>query len=263
MDDLSQQVDNSISPVQESSPVASAKGKRQWAEWFTAEHCLNGLLLASVVQLVLSILLYVLAAIQFKVLLIEAGVMIVLALLSHKLNDEFRWRVILRVLYVAVLVLVLVGGAAMMVLIVSQSAALGSHDQQQAIFANFLMITGILALPALLFLQPAMVAMVQGRYRFDLVLLRITAIAVLLLSIVLCVFGLEYTMNGERMIINSVRYSPVIFGHTMNITIAIDNILTRILFCLCSIVMVVFSFKLRSLSRAKTHRDKKRRGQAK
>lgn len=230
---------------------------RRLSAWFTPAHCLNGLLLATVIQLVLCILLYVLAAVQFKILLIEAVAMLALGWLAHKQGDVFRWRVTLRVVFITLISLLLAGGAVMIILLAVQSGDASGEQLTQTILPNLWMTVALLVLPALLFLQPAMAVLAHHRYRFDLVLQRIIALAVLALSLLLCLFALDYSLGGSPLIVSSVSFSPVVFDYPISITINIDNVLTRILFCLCSAAAVVFAFKLPSLPRKKPSRKTK------
>lgn len=225
----------------------SEKGKMsKIVSWFTREHCLNGLIAASVAQLALALMLYLLAAVTFSPLIVMALISFALALLSHYRGDKRLPRVLLRVFFIVIILGVAVMGA-LSVFMEPGRLFDDNHDTRLINQASLWLTLSLLVLPPLLFLQPALSVGAGRGYRFDLVIMRTVAIAVFILSVLLCVFALEFRLyENQRLILTSVTYSPVIFGYEFIIPINIDNFLTRIMFCLCSAAFVLFSFVVRS-----------------
>ncbi len=216
--------------------------------WFTLERCLNGLLIASIIQLILALMIYLIASVSFYILLIEAVICISLALFSHyKANTSRRSRIILRVIYIIYITGVVAFGAVAVLMVYSKLSSTGDAETVLMTQTMLWIALAMLVLPALLFLQPVLAVGAKHRHPFDLVFMRIVAIFVFILSILLCVYALEFSLFGDsNLILTSVKYTPVIFGHEFTISINIDNILTRILFCACSAAFVLFSFLVHS-----------------
>ncbi|MDD2363018.1 MAG: hypothetical protein PHH84_08735 [Oscillospiraceae bacterium] len=227
------------------------------SSWFTTTNCLNGLLLASVIQLTLGILLYLIGTVSFMVLLIEGAIALVLAFLSNYKGYSSRlWKILLRILFSVYLFASLAAGIAMIIFIFVFIRGYKDPDLNLIILDNIWLTLALIVIPPLLFLQPALSVMAKYRKRYDLVLVRIAAITVFILSVILCVFILNHEAAFGNILSTSVTYTPVIFGHQMNINIAIDNIFTRILFCLCSGAFVVFAFKLKHINSKSLEKSK-------
>jgi len=228
------------------------------SSWFTKANCLNGLFVTSVIQLTLGILLYFIGTISFTILFIEGSIALVLALLSHYKGYSNRlWTVLLRILFSAYLFVPLAAGIAMIIYVFVAVQGFQDPDLNLIILENIWLTLSLIVIPPLLFLQPALSAMAKHRKQYDLVLMRIAAITVFLLSVVLCVFILDYKTDFGSLLSTSVSYTRVILGQQMNITIAINNILTRIIFCLCSGAIIVFAFKLKHIKNKSLKKSKK------
>lgn len=233
------------------SEIRKTPARTEPFAWFTLERCLNGLLIASVVQLILALMIYLLASVSFYILLIEAVICISLALFSHYKAYTSRWsRIVLRVLFSVYIAAVVTFGAVAVLLVYSKLSSTGDAQTMLMTQTMLWIAVAMLVLPALLFLQSALSVGAKHRRPFDLIFMRIVAIFVFILSILLCVYALEFSLFGDsNFILTSVKYTPVILGHEFTISINIDNILTRILFCACSAAFVLFSFLVRPKSK--------------
>ena len=239
---------NAMSEQIEIGKITSGPGikpeKRE--SWFTLTHCLNGLLLASAAQLLLAFLLYFLAAISFTTIMIEAGISLVLALLARYGGDSGRLlRVLTRALFTVYLLLTIALGGALVIFSLIQPNLGGNEEIRLIIERDIWFTIAFAVLPLLLFIQPALALLARYRRRYDFVLIRVTGILVFILSFLLCAFLLD--SEGGSYILTSVTYRPVLFGQEIVIPIAFDNILTRILFCLCSAAFILFSFKIHTI----------------
>ncbi|NLN81797.1 MAG: hypothetical protein GX136_04545 [Clostridiales bacterium] len=231
-----------MSDITESTKKAEKTGERK--PRFTTENCLNGMLAASVLQIVLALLLYLLASVKMELLLIETAVGVALTLSAYFKADERVPCILLRVINIFLLCGVLAFGIGIIVASYFMLASSGEPNLQIEYSQIIWIILPFIVLPPLLFLQTVFAITARYRRRFDLVLARINGILVLALSLILCFISLEYRQGGERLILTSFT-TPKVFGY--DFTIAIDNIITRAVFCVCSIAYVVFAFKLRSM----------------
>ena len=85
-----------MSDITESTKKAEKTGERK--PRFTTENCLNGMLAASVLQIVLALLLYLLASVKMELLLIETAVGVALTLSAYFKADERVPCILLRVI---------------------------------------------------------------------------------------------------------------------------------------------------------------------
>ena len=236
-----------------SEPVTETQSNVKKASFFsslTQKKCYTLMQGASVLMLIIAILLYLLAAMNFWLIAIEGGLALALAFIWQRASERRAGRVIIRSLILTLLTLVLLSSVAIMLYLLSDVSAYDSTLAAEFLQAQGWPLLAVFLLPPFLFFQPTLVVMAGQRHTIDAVTLRIVSILTLILTLLLCIFALSYSSDGGA-IITSVTYTPKILGQEMNITIAIDNILTRIIFCLCSAVMVVLSFRLKAEPRVK------------
>jgi len=114
------------------------------------------------------------------------------------------------------------------------------------------LLVATMLLPILLMIQAALSVCIKSRCRFDLVLMRITSIVVFLATLSMCVFILDLKLEAtslssapENFITTIHPFSFSMLGMDIDFTIAIDNILTRILLCGSGALSVIASFLLK------------------
>ena len=213
----------------------------------TEDKARNILLGASVVQLLLALLMYMLPSVKTSLLLAEAAVGIALALVvRYAPMEKLAVRVLLRSVVVAALAAAIIL-TIVAVLITNASRQSTDTDATSVMLTsgNYFMLAAV-ALPPVLFVLPALSLNIRSRRRFDIALLRVTAILSLIGTLLLTIVVLSYAPYGKPLILTEAVYTPVLFGHTFTITLNIDNILTRVLLCLCSAVMVFMAFYLKA-----------------
>lgn len=221
------------------------------------EHNFNVLLGASIIQIVLSLLLYMITSVNTWIILVEAAVTIALVILEHFGNEKRVSRILLRTFCIFVLSAVLLACIGLLIYLFAEEQS-AEYLQMECIF----MVSAVL-LPVLLFFQPVLVTSSVNRRRFDLVLLRILVIAALIFSLFLSFYGLEYKINGQQAILTANAYTFNLLGQEHTINIDYDCIFTRALFCICSGVLVVFSFLQHSVKADTVSSDDKNKGKAK
>ena len=252
---MSDQIENRINKA-EKEP---SKFAMLHVSWYTPERCLNGLLLTSVIQIIIALLLYLIAAIKLEVNLVGAAVSIVLAMLAHfKAGENRLSRVVIRIASIIVLAGLPVFYAVLIIVsyFINRSADVMNY---LAATEEALIIILYLVLIPVLFFQPVLAVMSKYRRRFDLVLARIAGITALILSV--CVNILEYYLGDDKPILTSFE-TPKLFGQSIKVDI--DNIVIRIIFIGCSAAFVVFSFMLRwhpsqKIKKVKSSGDDKKR----
>ena len=244
------EIENTTAPPAETAPVEKTDGRPRrlsLRETLNEAKVQNMLLGASVIQLLLALLMYMLPSVRTSLLLGEAAAGIVLALVVRYAPMEKRAvRVLVRVVVIAVLALTTI--LTIVVVLMTNASRQPTDTEAPSIIlttSNYFMLAAV-ALPPVLFLLPSLSLNARRRRRFDVVLLRIVTILSLIGVLLLTIFALSYAPYGEPTILTSAVYTPVLFGHTFTININIDNILTRVLLCLCSAVMVFLAFYLRS-----------------
>jgi hypothetical protein len=213
--------------------------------WFTDERCINGLPSVAVLQLVLALLLYMIAAIEGVFWFSASAVALVLGLIGYYLADKPIVRILLRVLFIVLTAGIVGFGIAIILMSYNELKTTVDFSLNPDSFYYILIYILLLELSVFLFVQAAVSGLAKYRRRFDLVLLRIIGIIVLVFSVLFCVFGLEYGLSGSKFIVTSF-VTPEIFGKSFKI--GIDNIATRAVFCLLSLSYVFMSFKLGAIS---------------
>jgi len=114
------------------------------------------------------------------------------------------------------------------------------------------LLVATMLLPMLAVTQAALSICIKSRRRFDLMLMRITSIVVFLSTVSMCVFILNLRFEPtslsaapENFITTVHPFSFSILGMDIDFTIAVDNILTRILLCGSGAAAVITSFLLK------------------
>lgn len=198
------------------------------------------LLAVSAAQLVLALLMYLVPSTSALLLTIEGAFAVALILYArYRPMTKKAARVLLRVLYIFGMAAAVAGSLIIEGIMASETTSLS-----EPVFQSYSwMVLAMVLIPPMLFLQPVLAFTARYRRRFDLVLLRILAIFTLLLSLALCLFALEYDVNGRGILTSSV-YAFTLLGHSFSFTLAVNCIFTRVLFCACSAAMVFLSFRL-------------------
>lgn len=214
-------------------------------KWFTDERCIEGLPSVAVLQVILALLLYMIASVEWSFWLVATAAALVLGLVGIYKGDNRGARIILRVVIIAFIAALIAFD--IVALYVSLRYSEYDYKVDLVLLLSF-------SLSALLFVQAAVSSLAKHRRKFDLVLLRVIGIIVLAMSVLFCIFGLEYKVGGVPLIVRSFS-TPEIFG--MSFEVAIDNIVTRLLFSLFSVAFVFMSFKLRAFSSKKAQEQTK------
>lgn len=228
---------------------SSARPKRMLSK---TEKLQDILLVVSIAQLITAFLLYLLETTVIPVLLAESLAVIGLTLLAHFRYENRAVRILLCVIDIFLIAVPFLFSVIFILLYYTEAVPYPDTDTMIQFQADFWMTFAVIAMPPFLFMQPVFVVNATARRRFDMVLLRIVTLLTLLFSILLCAFALAYKPDGNQLILTSQTYSWNIFGSAINFTVAIDSIFTRILFCTCSAVLTVLSFRIRSNKKDKT-----------
>jgi len=209
-------------------------------EWFTVERCIEGMPGVAVLQVILGLLLYIIASIEWSFWLGAMVAALILGFIGNYKGDNRKTRILLRVVFIAFI-------AALFVFdIVALCISIMYSEYDYRVDLVFLL---SFSLSAMLFAQAAASSMVKFRRKFDLVLLRVIGIIVLAMSLMFCTFGLGYKVDSGTPLVLRSFTTPEIFG--MSFEVAIDNIITRLLFSLLSVAFVFMSFKIRAVSSKK------------
>lgn len=209
------------------------------------------LLVVSVAQLILAFALYMVAVINIWWVLLISVIIAGLAVLSYFKFDRRTPRIIIRILCISFAAVPFVLGAVYIASLYFEAVKTNDPDVMQYFLSLFWLTFTVGVLSPLLFLQPVFVMNATARRRFDMVMLRIVTIATFACSIILCVFALEFKIDDGQLLNTSTTYAPVIFGEQINFTLAIDTVITRILFCALGAAMIVCSFLVRSKKKDK------------
>lgn len=186
------------------------------------------------------------AVVNIWLVLLISVIIVGLAVLSYFKFDRRTPRIIIRILCISFAALPLLLGAVYIASFYFEAVKTNDPDVMQYFLSFFWLTFTVGILSPLLYLQPVFVMNATARRRFDMVMLRIVTIATFVCSIILCVFALEFKIDDGQLLNTSMTYAPVILGEQINFTLAIDTVITRILFCALSAVMIVCSFLVHS-----------------
>lgn len=231
----------------ESLPAATSQKEGKAAgsslRTMTEEKIRNILIGLSFAQLVLAGLMYMLPSIKPTILLAEAAVAVILALLVRFGPQESRaFRVILRVIFIVLIAVPALFAIGVCIWTNSLRSLDDSASAQAMLTLNNWFMFADIAFPPLLFLQPVLALNTRNNRGFDRILLRVFSGLCLVGCLMLCLFALEFSTPEGAEILTETTYFPVLFGHTIVIPIAFDNILTRILLCGLGAAILFFSF---------------------
>lgn len=214
-------------------------------DWFTEERCADGLPSVAFLQIILALLLFMIASLRWELWLFTSAAALVVGLAGYYKGDTLAVRVVLRVLLIALTAGIIGLGIA------GTAIVFGSVPVEETGALMDVVLLLLLSFSFMLFVQAAASSLAKERRRFDLVLLRVIGIIVLVLSLVFCVFGMEYKDEYGLPLIARSFSTPEIFG--MSFEIAIDNLVTRALLCFLSVCFVFMSFRISSLPKKQRH----------
>lgn len=235
-----------IENVQPNSSIA-AKEKPPARKMLTkTEKRQDVLLVLSVAQLVLGLTLYMLAAISFWCILLFTGIVVAMAVLSYFKFNQRAPRIALRALCIFLGTVPFVIWLVFNILVYREASAYSDPVAMQQFYSWLWLTFAIAVMSPPLFLQPVFVVNAGSRRRFDMMMLRIVSIVTCVDAVILCTLALEYKINNDQLLNTAATYSPVIFGEQINLTVATDNILTRVLFCALSAAIITLSFRIHS-----------------
>lgn len=175
------------------------------------------LLVFSVIMPIFALILYIITAVQPPVWLTAVVVSVVLSLAAGVCLDRSRVvRVLVRVLYILIPILLLVLSILMIVRIETPEMEIPASEF--LIYANGYL--QILFHSGLLFMLPVVAYSSRHGRTFDVVMMRVYAVAVLVLSLFLCIFR----------------------GEGIGLLFLFDSVYASAAFCLCAAVLAVCSF---------------------